>query len=133
MKFRVLLALTMLPALACGSSGGGTTSPTPVVVTTTPGTTPTLAVSIDIPSADYAAGKTLTSFTPGNVEVLAGGTVTWSNNDIVGHTSTNTSGSNQWSGDIAPGGKFSRAFPAVGTFDYRCTIHSSMTGTITVK
>jgi plastocyanin len=38
-----------------------------------------------------------------------------------------------WSSDIAPGADFTRTFPAAGTFNFHCTLHPGMTGTITVQ
>ncbi len=62
-------------------------------------------------------------------------TVTWTNNDVVTHTVTDTSGTPAFnSGDVAPGQTFSFAFPVtVKTYTYRCNIHPYMTGTITVQ
>jgi plastocyanin len=61
-----------------------------------------------------------------------GTTVTWRNTDSTSHTSTsNATGWN--SGIIAPGGQFSFAFQAAGTFPYRCTIHPGMVGSVVVR
>ena len=62
-------------------------------------------------------------------------TVTWTNDDGVAHTVTDTAGSPAFdSGSIAPGGAFSFSFPAtVKMYNYRCTIHAGMTGTINVQ
>jgi plastocyanin len=57
--------------------------------------------------------------------------VTWSNEDSVGHTVTANGGA-FGSGTIAPGTSFTRTFATAGTFAYHCSIHPSMTGTITV-
>jgi plastocyanin len=72
------------------------------------------------------------AFSPGNLEVAAGSTVTWTNTDSVSHTSTsNASG---WdSGIIAPGRQFSFTYQTAGTFAYHCAIHPGMTGTVTVR
>jgi plastocyanin len=54
------------------------------------------------------------------------------NNDTVAHTST--SDAIAWSsGIVAPGGQFSFAFPAAGTFSYHCAIHPGMVGTVVVR
>jgi plastocyanin len=37
------------------------------------------------------------------------------------------------SGNIGPGGNFQHTFATQGTFPYHCSIHSAMTGTITVN
>lgn len=130
MRLRVCLVLgTALMLAACGSaSAPSTPTPSPVVTTTT--TTVSSTAAVDIPSADYASGKTLTNFAPSNVSILVGGVVTWTNNDIVTHVSASGS---QWASPIAPGGTFKRTFNAVGSFEYICTIHPSMSGTIVVK
>ncbi len=132
MQVRVCLLGALLVMAACGSSSGPATAPTPAVTTTTTtSTTLVTSATIDIPAGDYVTGKTQAFFSPGNVDLAAGGSVTWANSDTVTHTST--SNSNVWNNVIAAGGRFTRVFPAVGAFDYKCTIHPGMTGTITVK
>ncbi|TAK11960.1 MAG: hypothetical protein EPO35_11850 [Acidobacteria bacterium] len=135
MRLKVCLVLGSVLILAsCGSSGGSTTSPSSTTSTTTTTTTPAAsAVTVDIPSADYATGKTTTNFSPGSVTVAVGGTVTWTNNDIITHTSTSTQAGQTWNSEIAAGARFARVFPTAGSFDYRCTIHTGMSGTITVR
>lgn len=136
MRLKVCLVPGFALILAgCGSSSGSNTSPTPATNTTTTTTAAAAAVTVDIPSADYATGKTTTNFSPGSATVAVGGTVTWTNNDIVTHTSssTQTGTPTSWSNEIVPGARFARAFPTAGSFDYRCTIHAGMTGTITVR
>jgi len=72
------------------------------------------------------------AFSPGDLIVAVGTTVTWTNGDSVSHTSTsNAPGWN--SGTIPAGGRFSFEFQSAGTFPYRCTIHPGMVGTVTVR
>ena len=74
------------------------------------------------------------AFVPQMLTVPVGTNVTWTNNGSFTHTSTSTSGGGLWdSGNIAPGGTFSRTFNSVGSFPYRCNIHLGMTGTIVVQ
>jgi plastocyanin len=55
------------------------------------------------------------------------------NRDQTVHTWTSTSGPGSWnSGDLNPGASFSFTFAAAGTYHYQCSIHTFMTGTITV-
>lgn len=74
-------------------------------------------------------------FTPSQITVAKGGTVTWTNNDSLTHTVvddlSNVGGPS--SGDIAPGGTYSFTFTKTGSFQYHCSIHPSMRGTIVVK
>lgn len=145
MRLREWVVLgAVLVLAACGSSGGGattTTSPSVVTTTTTP-TVPagtTAAATIDVPAPDASTGDygigdkhdATSSFTPGTVTIAVGATVTWTNHDVTAHTTTADNGA--WNTTMSPGGTFSRAFPTAGTFDYKCTIHPTMTGTITVK
>jgi plastocyanin len=75
------------------------------------------------------------AFTPSQITVAKGGTVTWTNNDSVTHTVvddlSNVGGPN--SGDIAPGASYSFTFTKTGSYQYHCSIHPSMRGTIVVK
>ena len=74
-------------------------------------------------------------FTPSQITVAKGGTVTWTNNDSTTHTVvddlSNVGG--PASGDIAPGSTYSFTFNKTGSFQYHCSIHPSMRGTIVVK
>lgn len=74
-------------------------------------------------------------FTPSQITVAKGGTVTWTNNDTTTHTVvddlSNVGGPD--SGNIPPGGTYSFTFNKTGSFQYHCTIHPSMRGTIVVK
>lgn len=79
-----------------------------------------------------ASTLTTTAYAPNPISVAVGGTVTWTNNDTTAHTSTSNNGA--WSsGTIAPGGKFSTTFSTAGTFQYHCTIHPNMVGTVNVQ
>jgi plastocyanin len=75
------------------------------------------------------------AFTPSQITVAKGGTVTWTNNDSTTHTViddlSNVGGPS--SGDIQPGGTYSFTFTKTGSFQYHCSIHPSMRGTIVVK
>lgn len=71
------------------------------------------------------------SFSPEQVTVPVGGTVTWTNGDTTSHTITANDGSFD-SGSKAGGGTFERTFSAAGTFTYFCAIHTSMQGTVQV-
>jgi plastocyanin len=75
------------------------------------------------------------TFTPSQITVAKGGTVTWTNNDNTTHTViddlSNVGGPS--SGDIAPGSSYSFTFNKTGSFQYHCSIHPSMRGTIVVK
>jgi plastocyanin len=74
-------------------------------------------------------------FTPSQISIAKGGTVTWTNNDSTTHTVvddlSNVGG--PASGNIAPGSTYSFTFNKTGSFQYHCSIHPSMRGTIVVK
>ncbi len=104
-----------------------TTTTTPAT-TTTP-TTPTTTT----PTASNAVSIIGMAFSPKALTVTKGTTVTWTNNDTVSHTVVESdSKTGPASKTLAPGGTYSFAFDTVDTFSYHCTIHSSMTGTVTV-
>jgi plastocyanin len=120
----VLLSSIALAVTACGSSySTPTPAPSPVPVTTGSST------PISIPSGAQTLGNR--AFSPDALDVAAGTTVTWTNNDSIAHTST-SNGAGWDSGAIPPHGQFSMAFTNAGTFPYHCTIHPGMVGTVTV-
>jgi plastocyanin len=74
---------------------------------------------------------TSSGFNPHNLTVKRGAMVVWTNYDSVVHTVT--SPKNFDFGDIKPGKTYSRMFNIVGTYNYYCSYHHNLTGTITVK
>lgn len=94
-----------------------------------------LAASPDVVSASPDVASTISvvdrSFQPSAVEVVAGDTVSWSNDDSEGHTVTAVDGSFN-SGVLTVGDEFYASFGTAGTFDYFCAIHPEMTGAVTV-
>jgi plastocyanin len=87
-----------------------------------------------------AQGKTTTvsiknfAFSPANITVAPGTTVTWVNNDQTAHTATATDPAGTFdSGAVQPGQSYSFTFDKPGTYTYHCEIHPDMTGTVTVS
>ena len=70
-------------------------------------------------------------FSPANVSVPAGTTVTWVNEGNVPHTVTSDDGQFD-SGVLMPGDSYTVMFKGQGTITYHCMIHPSMTGSVTV-
>ena len=70
------------------------------------------------------------AFRPQNITVARGTIVRWVNRGTRTHTTTSNTGA--WNQTLSPGDTFRRRFRQAGTFRYRCTIHSGMTGRITV-
>ena len=66
----------------------------------------------------------------GDQDVLVGGRVVVTNTDDASHTLTAVDGSFD-SGTLAPGDSYEFTVDESGTFEYRCEIHPSMTGSIT--
>ncbi|HEX8919427.1 MAG TPA: cupredoxin domain-containing protein [Chloroflexota bacterium] len=71
------------------------------------------------------------SYQPTPLNVPAGTTVMWTNQDSVAHTVTADNGSFN-SSALNNGQSYSFTFTQAGTFTYHCAIHSYMQGTITV-
>ena len=73
------------------------------------------------------------AFTPAQITVPVGGTVTWTNDDTVPHTATAKDRAVLQSGTLEPGAQFSQTFTTPGTFDYFCEFHANMKGEIIVQ
>ncbi len=78
------------------------------------------------------------AFNPPKVTVKKGGTVTWTNDESVGHDVTKTDGpgpdfSSGDPGAMGEGDTYEQTFDTAGEIAYVCTVHPSMTGAITVK
>ena len=72
-------------------------------------------------------------FNPGTVTIKAGGKVTWTNDDSVGHDVTADDFESGSPGGIEGGSTFSHTFKKAGTYDYVCSVHPGMEGTVKVK
>ena len=74
------------------------------------------------------------AFTPGDLTVPAGTTVTWINHDETPHTVVATGDPNAFrSGGLDTDDKFSVTFTKPGIYRYLCTVHPYMTGKVVVK
>ena len=72
------------------------------------------------------------AFAPSSITINVGDRVRWTNSDAVGHTATATNGSFD-TGNIDQGQTASVTFTQPGTYQYICTPHPTMTGTIRVR
>jgi plastocyanin len=71
-------------------------------------------------------------FSPADITVDVGDTVIWRNGGQLPHTATDRGGEFD-SGFVEPGKEFEVTFDSVGQYEYFCTIHPEMVGTITVQ
>ncbi len=77
-------------------------------------------------------GMTAASFVPADLTVTAGTTVRWVNTSNVAHNVVSETG--LFTSEILnPGQAYTFTFDVAGIYDYECTIHPGMTGTITVQ
>jgi plastocyanin len=126
-----LLIVLVLVLAACGDDDddNGNDNPPADTVETPEATQPT---------SPAAAGVVMvnTAFEPQQIEVPAGTTITWTNQDSESHTVTagpRDAPSGLFdSGEIAGGGTFSFTFTEPGTYEYHCTPHEGMDGTVVV-
>ena len=71
-------------------------------------------------------------YSPANFTVKVGTTVTWVNHDGSTHTVTSKGSTLFDSGNVPYGGTFKWNFTQPGTYQYYCTLHAWMKGTVTV-
>ncbi len=88
---------------------------------------PTLAQS-----AASAVGIDNFTFTPQRLTVKAGSTVTWTNKDDIPHAIAAVNKSFK-SKALDTGDSYSFTFGTPGVYDYFCSLHPRMTGTIVVE
>jgi len=124
-----LITLSTFILVSCGGSSSSPTTPTPTPTTpTAPATSISATVSIPVGATSLGAG----AYVPSPVTIAPGGTVRWTNDDTITHTTT--SNTSVWSsGNVSPGGHFDMTFPTAGTFPYHCAIHPGMVGTVVVQ
>ncbi|MCX6520160.1 MAG: cupredoxin domain-containing protein [Actinobacteria bacterium] len=103
------------------------------------GGTATGTITVDGATADPAADQGLSAsvdiidldYSPREVTVTVGGTVTWDNTGAAPHTVTEQDSA--WTSELLqPGDRYTRTFEETGTFSYYCTLHPGMVGTVIV-
>ena len=72
------------------------------------------------------------AFTPADLTINAGDTVTWVNEDRARHSAWDDSGNAFDTGLLGQGDSASLTFNGQGSFSYRCRPHGNMRGTITI-
>jgi plastocyanin len=73
------------------------------------------------------------AFNPPTIEIPAGGSVTWTNEDNAPHTATGLDRDALQSGTIPFGESYTQTFDTAGTFEYFCEFHPNMEGSIVVE
>ena len=135
----LLMALSLILVLTGCSTTTPAATPTPIA-SPTPASTPTLTPIVSPTSAPTTTPTTAHAnvdisgfaFVPQTLTVSVGTTVTWTNNDSSSHTITSNDNLFE-SGTMSKGASFNQTFNQKGTFNYRCSIHPSMTGKIIVE
>src|SRR6185312_7623224 len=117
-----VLAVGVLISAGCGQS--------PVAATAAP----SAEMSITAPPQPAGANQVIIdgfAFAPVTLTVPTGTTVTWTNRDEEPHTVAASDGSFHSPG-MGTGAIFAHTFSTAGTFDYVCSIHPMMRGTVVV-
>lgn len=129
MRFRLqLIALPLATLLVACGGGGDSRSTGPSGTPNTPSTPSTPEAPVQTNAVQVANNL----FSPANIQVAPGTTVTWSwPSGTDTHNVTFADGVN--SGDKGAGAVFTRTFNTAGTFNYQCTLHGGMTGSVLVK
>ncbi|HTM10994.1 MAG TPA: plastocyanin/azurin family copper-binding protein [Verrucomicrobiae bacterium] len=72
------------------------------------------------------------AFTPEEITIAAGESVTWTNDDGAPHGLEYRDGA-PGVNPLLPGAAFSRRFDKPGTYEYNCSVHPYMTGRVVVR
>ena len=111
--------------------GANTTGPMPMPMPGDSGSAATPAAS-DAPQGSNAVTISNFAFAPASLTIPAGSTVTWTNKDEEPHTVVSSDGTTFHSPGMDTGGTYSFSFQNAGTFEYICSIHPMMHGTVVV-
>ena len=100
---------------------------------TVDGTSLTATTTVTVQAAPQSATVTAPQFdfTPDEIDVRAGGTVTWSMESVHHTVDFTTAGAPDDLPELQDASA-SRTFPTNGSFSYRCSIHPAMTGVVHV-
>ena len=110
----ILFAVIALAATSCGTDSTSSSGENP----------PAIAATIHI-----ADGK----FEPREIDIEAGGSVMWINDDVASHDVKFTASNKLYSGVIKPAATWIQTFTSAGTYDFYCDFHNSMKGSVVVR
>jgi plastocyanin len=135
--FAPLAVAAVIGIAACGTTTATTTPPP--ATTSTPAMPAMSAMSMPATTSTTASAPVATNavaikgfaFSPANITVKVGTTVTWTNQDQDAHTVTATGGA-FGSQALNTGAHYTFTFTKPGSYDYLCTIHPFMTATVVV-
>jgi plastocyanin len=133
----ILLAITIILIGACGCTQTAPVDQPPAKITSpSQSLQPLTETSIPVPrTTSSVSANTINitnfAFDPNSITVNFGSTVRWVNRDSVPHRILFADGAD--SKVLAPSQSWSRKFDGAGTFDYACTIHPAMQGTVIVE
>jgi plastocyanin len=131
MRFLLPLALAAVLAAGCGSSDDGGSTTSSANSGAAPTATETAAGGASGSGVVEIAMKNI-QFDPQSVTVKVGDTVKWTNEDDVEHDADANDG--RFQSDVyGKGGTQEWKADKAGTVEYTCSVHPTMTGTITVK
>ncbi|TSC86257.1 MAG: Plastocyanin/azurin family copper binding protein [Microgenomates group bacterium Gr01-1014_7] len=112
---------------------------TPSTPTSTESAVPTSATEGAMMAEETVVKITAAGFSPKDITIKAGGTVTWTNSDSVVHAvnsavhPTHQVYSPLNLGNIQAGGKAALTFPDPGTYKYHDHLNPSLTGSVVVE
>lgn len=127
----LLMVLLGLAVGGCQATEPTTTTTEPT--TTEPTTTTTPATATTTPASDvFEVAVVDNGYLPKIATVPVGTTVTWVHQSIIVHTVTSDAPLYD-SGFLREGNSFSYTFDQSGTYEYHCTIHPTLRGTVVVE
>jgi plastocyanin len=133
----ILLTVTLILAGVCGCTQTATPAQPPAPVITPLQTTQELAATtIPVPQTTSSVSDNTIriknfAFDPARMTMKVGSTARWVNLDSVPHRILFADGED--SAVLAPSQSWSRKIDKAGTYDYSCTIHPAMQGTVVVE
>ena len=103
-----------------------------------PQTAPASQNAPNIPAKPSSTGNVVSvsikdfKFVPADVNIKVGDTVVWTNEDSVAHTVESSDGTLK-SDELSQGDNYKHTFTQAGAYNYKCGIHPSMKGSVTVQ
>ena len=120
---RVGIALAFVAVTACGGGGSSGGTPTGPVTPSTPAA-PIATTSVTLQGS---------AFDPAHIVVAPGATVTFNNTDGISHNVIFAGQAVTPIADWTSGNRTAVMPTAVGTYNYSCTIHAGMSGSVKVQ